>query len=87
MLAAAASVLKLLPQAKENVRLARPGISPELVRQVEQLEHELAGRGRILVRASGTELLVRVLVESESDEEAASLCGRVAHLVRSESGA
>jgi phosphoglucosamine mutase len=83
-LAAAASVLELLPQAKENIRVDQPGVSPGLAREVSDLESELAGRGRILVRASGTEPLIRVLVESESEEEAAALCGRVAHLVRSQ---
>ena len=83
-LAAAASVLELLPQAQENIRVERPGVSPALASEVSELESELAGRGRILVRASGTEPLIRVLVESESKEEAAALCGKVAHLVRSQ---
>jgi phosphoglucosamine mutase len=85
-LAAAAAVLELLPQAKENVRVTRPGVSPAVAEEVSRLSEELAGRGRILVRPSGTEPLVRVLVESETEEEASTLCGRVAHLVRSESG-
>jgi phosphoglucosamine mutase len=85
-LAKAAAVLERLPQAKENVRVARPGVSPAVADEVSRLAEELAGRGRILVRPSGTEPLVRVLVESETEEEAATLCGRVAHLVRSESG-
>ncbi len=84
-LAAAASVLTRLPQAKENVPVATPDLSAAVRDEVERLETELAGRGRIVVRASGTEPLVRVLVECESEEEAASLCGRVAHLVRSQS--
>ncbi len=83
-LGAAASVLELLPQAQENIRVERPGVSPTLASEVSELESELAGRGRILVRASGTEPLIRVLVESESKEEAAALCGKVAHLVRSQ---
>jgi phosphoglucosamine mutase len=85
-LAAAAAVLERLPQAKENVRVTRPGVSPAVAEEVSRLSEELAGRGRILVRPSGTEPLVRVLVESETEEEASTLCGRVAHLVRSESG-
>jgi phosphoglucosamine mutase len=85
-LAAAAAVMVRLPQAKENVRVTRPGVSPTVAREVSMLADELAGRGRILVRPSGTEPLVRVLVESETEEEAATLCGRVANLVRSESG-
>ena len=85
-LAAAAAVMERLPQAKENVRVTRPGVSPAVAEEVSRLAEELAGRGRILVRPSGTEPLIRVLVESETEEEAATLCGRVAHLVRSESG-
>jgi phosphoglucosamine mutase len=85
-LAAAAAVMVRLPQAKENVRVTRPGVPPTVAREVSRLADELAGRGRILVRPSGTEPLVRVLVESETEEEAATLCGRVANLVRSESG-
>jgi len=44
-------------------------------------EHEaLAGRGRVLVRPSGTEQLVRVMVEAPSDEEADAVCGRLVAL-------
>ena len=85
-LAAAAAVMERLPQAKENVPVTRPGVSPEVADEVARLGEELAGRGRILVRPSGTEPLVRVLVEAESEEEAATLCGRVAHLVQQEHG-
>jgi phosphoglucosamine mutase len=85
-LAEAAAVMQRLPQAKENVTVTRPGVPTAVVDEVARLNDELDGHGRILVRASGTEPLVRVLVESESEEEAASLCGRVAHLVRSEAG-
>jgi len=85
-LAAAAAVLELLPQAKQSVPVARPGLSPAVVSEVGRLDSELAGRGRILVRPSGTEPVVRVLVEAESEEEAASLCGKVALLVRQELG-
>jgi phosphoglucosamine mutase len=85
-LAAAAAVLERLPQVKQNVRVARPGVPETVVAEVARLGDELAGRGRILVRPSGTEPLVRVLVEAESEEEASNLCGTVASLVRSELG-
>ena len=85
-LAAAASVMERLPQAKQNVTVARPELSEDVVAEVARLGEELAGRGRILVRPSGTEPLVRVLVEAESEEEATTLCGKVASLVRSELG-
>ena len=84
-LAGAAGVVKLLPQAKQNVPVTRSGLSATVVSEVERLNGELAGRGRILVRPSGTEPLIRVLVEAENEEEASSLCGRVAGLVRSAS--
>lgn len=85
-LAAAAAVMERLPQAKQNVPVAGPGLSDAVIAEVARLGDELAGRGRILVRPSGTEPLVRVLVEAESEEEATSLCGKVAVLVRSELG-
>jgi phosphoglucosamine mutase len=47
---------------------------------------ELAGRGRVLVRPSGTEPLVRVMVEAPSEQEAADVCDRLVGLVRRELG-
>ncbi len=85
-LAAAAAVMERLPQAKADVTVARPRLSEEVTSEVARLGDELAGRGRILVRPSGTEPLVRVLVEAETEEEATTLCGKVALLVRSELG-
>ena len=85
-LAEAASVMERLPQAKADVTVAQPRLSAAVTTEVERLGDALAGRGRILVRPSGTEPLVRVLVEAESEEEATTLCGKVALLVRSELG-
>jgi phosphoglucosamine mutase len=45
---------------------------------------ELAGRGRVLVRSSGTEPLVRVMVEAPTDEEAEAVCGRLVAVVERE---
>ena len=47
---------------------------------------KLNGSGRVLVRASGTEPLIRVLGEAETDEEARALCARIASLVQRELG-
>ncbi len=85
-LSAAVRVMQHLPQAKQNVPVARPGLSEAVAREVERLGRELSGRGRVLVRPSGTEPLVRVLVESEDEGEAQELCGSIAHLVRQELG-
>jgi phosphoglucosamine mutase len=51
---------------------------------VHAAEQELAGRGRVLVRPSGTEPLVRVMVEAPTEEEAQDVCGRLVALVESE---
>jgi len=53
---------------------------------VSAVERELAGRGRVLVRASGTEPLVRVMVEAPSEREAGQLCERLAALIERELG-
>jgi phosphoglucosamine mutase len=86
-LAEAAAVMPRFPQAKENVVLPSLAIGPGVAAEVERLNAELAGRGRVLVRASGTEPVVRVLAEAEREEEAAELCGSIADLVRREAGA
>jgi phosphoglucosamine mutase len=83
-LAEAAAVMTRFPQATENVRVTERVVPVAVSDEVARLNVELAGRGRILVRASGTEPLVRVLAEAEDAGEAADLCARVAHLVRRE---
>ena len=47
---------------------------------------ELDGGGRVLVRPSGTEPVVRVLAEAPTEEEAETLCARIASLVTQELG-
>ena len=54
------------PQVLLNVRVAQrfdPMASPEVLEVVRSLERRLNGRGRIVLRASGTEPLIRVMVE------------------------
>ena len=85
-LAEAAAVMPRFPQAKENVPVSRPEVPPAVTAEVERLNAQLEGRGRVLVRPSGTEPLVRVLAEAEHAEEAADLCASIASLVRQEAG-
>jgi phosphoglucosamine mutase len=85
-LAELASVYEPMPQAKENVRVRSRSITPALREEIEQLERELGSSGRILVRPSGTEPLVRVLVEAENGQVAGDICGRIAALVLRELG-
>jgi len=80
-LSEATSVMERLPQAKRNVPVVTRGVPPSVREEVDRLEAELDGRGRILVRPSGTEPLVRVLVEAEDEDEANALCASIAALV------
>jgi phosphoglucosamine mutase len=81
-----AAMMERYPQVKENVRVAAKELSDDLRHEVDRLNLELAGRGRVLVRPSGTEPVIRVLAEAESDEEAAELCASITALVARELG-
>jgi phosphoglucosamine mutase len=78
-----------LPQRLVNVHvrdreaLAR---AHEVAAAVGDAERELSGRGRVLVRPSGTEPLVRVMVEAPTEQEAEEICGRLVALVERELG-
>jgi phosphoglucosamine mutase len=69
-----------LPQRLVNVPLGHRGSlgdSGALEDAVARESRGLEGRGRVLVRASGTEPLIRVMVEAPSDEEVDAVCGRL----------
>jgi len=85
-LAEVAAVMPRFPQAKENVRVAAMRLTPAITDEVERVNAEFGDRGRVLVRPSGTEPVVRVLAEAEAADEAESLCARIAALVRRELG-
>ena len=73
-----------LPQRLVNVRVAdRDAVmaADELLAATERESTALQGRGRVLVRASGTEQLVRVMVEAPSEDEADEVCGRLVAIV------
>jgi phosphoglucosamine mutase len=73
-----------LPQRLVNVPVADRDAamaSPALAAAGEREQQALEGRGRVLVRPSGTEQLVRVMVEAPSAEEADAVCGRLVALV------
>jgi phosphoglucosamine mutase len=55
--------------------------SSELAEASEREARALEGRGRVLVRPSGTEQLVRVMVEAPSDDEAVAACDRLVAVV------
>ena len=65
--------IKLWPQDSKNITVAKEKkatweTNKELIDFIKAKEKEIAGKGRILVRASGTESLIRVMVEAESQE-------------------
>ncbi|MGP3927329.1 phosphoglucosamine mutase [Streptomyces sp. 8N616] len=88
-LADLASVMDRLPQVLINVRdvdKARVGACEELSAAVADAERELGATGRVLLRPSGTEPLVRVMVEAADIEHARSVAGRLADVVKSALG-
>jgi phosphoglucosamine mutase len=73
-----------LPQRLVNVRVRDRGAlehAQAVHTAVQAAERALSGRGRVLVRPSGTEPLVRVMVEAPTDEEAQTVCGDLVALV------
>jgi phosphoglucosamine mutase len=74
-----------LPQRLENVRVADRGAidgADGLWSAVEEENRKLEGRGRVLVRASGTEPLLRVMVEAPDEEECEAVTGRLVDLAK-----
>ena len=82
----AASVMPRYPQARANIRVARHELTPALVEEVKRLNQELEGQGRVLVRPSGTEPVIRVLAEAETAAQAEETCGTISALVSRELG-
>ena len=86
---AEASPMQRLPQVLENVTVADRDAVADAAAVWEAVERESAaldGRGRVLVRPSGTEPLVRVLVEAPARDEAERVCERLVGVVRDELG-
>jgi len=77
---ALAARMHRLPQVLDNVRVqSKPDLSTaaDLAREIATVERELGDSGRVLVRTSGTEPLVRVMVEAETAELAAATAARL----------
>jgi phosphoglucosamine mutase len=83
-LADAAAQMPRFAQATENLTVSSTEVSDRVLDEVARLNAALDGRGRVLVRPSGTEPVIRVLAELEDAEEARTLCGSIADLVRAE---
>ncbi|MGJ5713381.1 phosphoglucosamine mutase [Staphylococcus auricularis] len=84
-----ADQMKKYPQSLINVRVTdKHGVTDniEVQAEMEKVESEMNGEGRTLVRPSGTEPLVRVMVEASTDEEAESYAQRIADVVEAQMG-
>jgi phosphoglucosamine mutase len=82
-----ASVMSRLPQVLINVKGVDKGAvdTSEIIQAaVAEEEKELAGLGRVLLRKSGTEPVVRVMVEAPTGEQATAAATRLARVVKAE---
>jgi len=82
----AASCMSRLPQVLRNVVVADRSALAEasaVWEEVARTEAELAGRGRVVLRPSGTEPLVRVMVEAPTEQEASAAAERLVDVIRS----
>jgi phosphoglucosamine mutase len=87
-LAALAGVMRRLPQVLLNVRVEAGAaeVATAMAPDIAAAEEELGETGRVLVRPSGTEPLVRVMVEAETEDQANSVAGRLVDVVERLSG-
>jgi len=79
------SAMTMLPQVLVNVRFSGetdPLTSEEVIASVKSVEERLVGRGRVLLRKSGTEPLIRVMVEGPDREEVQELANEIADTVK-----
>tara|TARA_R110001583_G_scaffold48733_4_gene152536 strand:+ start:42 stop:1400 length:1359 start_codon:yes stop_codon:yes gene_type:complete len=77
--------MTMLPQILVNVRFSGdsdPINSPSVKASVDKVNTQLAGRGRVLLRKSGTEPLIRVMVEGSELEEVTALANEIAKSVK-----
>jgi phosphoglucosamine mutase len=81
------TVMSELPQVLTNVKVrSKDGWHENILisKATAKAERELGSRGRVLVRASGTEPLIRVMVEAPTESEATNVAGSIADVVKAE---
>ena len=84
-----ATAMTAMPQVLLNVNVTKkPNFDsvPELQRAIHESEQCLNGSGRVLVRYSGTEPLLRVMVEGESDDQIREVANRLADVFKTHLG-
>ena len=85
-----ASIIKLYPQVLINAKVSNENKKKyeedeEIQKEIKKLEEEFKGNGRILIRPSGTEPLVRVMIEGENQEEITKKAENLARLIEKKS--
>jgi len=79
-----ADEMTIFPQVLKNINVINKHevlSSPQIQSEVEAVEHELGDNGRVLVRPSGTESLVRVMVEAPTEQECERHANRVIDMI------
>ena len=82
-------VMTRLPQILINIGVKERkdlALMPKVVKKITEVEGALAGRGRVLVRYSGTELLARVMLEGEDEKQIRAMAQGIAGEIRAEVG-
>lgn len=82
-----ASIMEVLPQALVNAKVAnhkkdRYMEYPEIAKAIEELTEKFAGEGRVLIRPSGTEPLVRVMIEGKDQAQIETEAKKLANLIQ-----
>ena len=80
-----ATVMESFPQTLKNVRMSRKmpvETIPQFTETLAGLEAKLGGNGRILVRPSGTEPVIRVMVEGQDEEEIRAIADELCEVIR-----
>lgn len=82
-----ASIMKELPQILVNVTVSSDKINlykedSEVISAIESIENKLSGKGRVLIRPSGTEPLLRIMLEGENQDEIDILANSLASLIK-----
>lgn len=86
-----AGIMKAYPQVLVNARVNSSKKDeykndPEIKAEIEKLENEFSGNGRVLIRASGTEPLIRVMIEGENQEYIGKRASELAKFIENKLG-
>ena len=81
------TVMEVLPQALVNAKVANHKKEhyleyPEIAQAIDEITAKFAGEGRVLIRPSGTEPLVRVMIEGKDQEQIREAATRLANLIQ-----